>query len=350
MRYTRLAAMCLAPLVLLVGRAAVRCGAAEPVKLELAGVQKIWDEGNHNAFTDLTRFDRKFFCVFREGKGHVSPDGAIRVLESVDGKDWKSAALIQLDGQDLRDPKLCHTPQGQLMIVGGAAKREGTKTATEHRSFVCFSDDGKTWSEPKCDVAEQDWWLWRVTWHGKEAFGVAYGCSAPAREASAYATRLLHSKDGKKFSVLAELSAEGGPTEATLRFGEDGTCYCLQRRDGKPNTALLGVASPPYEQWTWRDLGKYYGGPNFLALPAAAGKSPAWIAAGRIITKDKGARTVLCQLDVEQGKLIELLELPSGGDTSYPGLVWHDDKLWVSYYSSHEGKTSVYLAQVNVTP
>jgi len=36
--------------------------------------------------------------------------------------------------------------------------------------------------------------------------------------------------------------------------------------------------------------------------------------------------------------------LPSGGDTSYPGLLWHEERLWVSYYSSHEGKTSIYLA------
>ena len=35
-------------------------------------------------------------------------------------------------------------------------------------------------------------------------------------------------------------------------------------------------------------------------------------------------------------------------DTSYPGLVWHEGQLWVSYYSSHEGKTSIYLARVRL--
>ena len=28
--------------------------------------------------------------------------------------------------------------------------------------------------------------------------------------------------------------------------------------------------------------------------------------------------------------------------------VWHEELLWVSYYSSHEGKTSVYLAKVRL--
>jgi hypothetical protein len=43
-----------------------------------------------------------------------------------------------------------------------------------------------------------------------------------------------------------------------------------------------------------------------------------------------------------------VLTLPSGGDTSYAGMVWHGDLLWVSYYASHEGKTAIYLARVKV--
>ena len=31
-----------------------------------------------------------------------------------------------------------------------------------------------------------------------------------------------------------------------------------------------------------------------------------------------------------------------------PGLVWHDNLLWMSYYSSHEGKTSIYLAKIKL--
>jgi hypothetical protein len=64
---------------------------------------------------------------------------------------------------------------------------------------------------------------------------------------------------------------------------------------------------------------------------------------------DGGARTSICQIDPESAKLTELLKLPSGGDTSYAGLVMHDGSLWVSYYSSHEGKTNIYLAKVELT-
>jgi hypothetical protein len=76
------------------------------------------------------------------------------------------------------------------------------------------------------------------------------------------------------------------------------------------------------------------------------------LADGRLIAGvrlyDGGARTAIMSIDPQTGKPTELLKLPSGGDTSYPGLVWHNSLLWISYYSSHEGKTSIYLAKVRL--
>ena len=43
-----------------------------------------------------------------------------------------------------------------------------------------------------------------------------------------------------------------------------------------------------------------------------------------------------------------VLTLPSGGDTSYPGFVWHENTLWMLYYSSHEEKTAIYLAKIRL--
>lgn len=315
-------------------------GDQRPADLELLQVRKIWDRGQHNAFTDLIRFQDRFFCVFREARGHVSPEGAIRILSSPDGRKWDSAGLLELAGHDLRDPKISTTPDGRLMVCGGAAVRQGSQPATSHRSFVCASADGSDWGEIRW-VAQPDEWLWRVTWHGGKAYGVSYYVAPESRAARSYGTRLLVSDDGLAFRPLVpKLYEQGGPTEGTLRFAADGTCYLLQRRDGRPsNTALLGTSKPPYTDWTWKDLGHYYGGPNFIRLPDGR-----WMAAGRIIFPDTGAKTVVCDLDVNEGKLTPLVTLPSGGDTSYPGLLWHEDQLWVSYYSSHEGKTSIYLA------
>jgi hypothetical protein len=63
---------------------------------------------------------------------------------------------------------------------------------------------------------------------------------------------------------------------------------------------------------------------------------------------DGGPRTSLCRIDPEAATLTEALTLPSGGDTSYAGIVLHKGMLWVSYYSSHEGKAAIYLAKVAI--
>jgi hypothetical protein len=66
-------------------------------------------------------------------------------------------------------------------------------------------------------------------------------------------------------------------------------------------------------------------------------------------THGGGTHTTLGWIDAQSGKFTPALQLPSGGDTSYPGMVLHHGLLWVSYYSGHEGKTDIYLAEIEVT-
>ena len=225
------------------------------------------------------------------------------------------------------------------MLIGGAAPRKNDNQSAPTGTFVAFSRDGHQWTEPKI-VVEPGRWLWRVTWHDGQAYGVAY--AAPDGHPF---TTLLASDNGTEFRELVpQMFGDGYPTEAVVRFGDSDTAYCLQRRDGESphNSAFLGVSSPPYTEWQWHDLEIYFGGPNFIQMPSGQ-----WIAAGRIL-EEGVATTALAELNVEQKTLRPILSLPSGGDTSYPGLVWHDGILWVSYYSSHEGKTSIYLAKVRI--
>ena len=311
-----------------------------PIKLELLEVNKVWDRGKHNAFTDLIRFHGRWYLTFREAPEHGVPDvgqpgGRIRVLRSDDGAQWASAALLDEGrGQDLRDPKLSVTPAGKLMVLCAAAPNA---VPTDRQPLVYLSDDGTDWSGAH-KVGEHNYWLWRVTWHKGMARGVGY-----FRTGHRHA-RLYESGDGLHYKVLvSRLHEEGFPSEASLLFLRDDRALCLLRR-GEPgkSSALLGSASPPYTNWSWKDLGLRVGGPALLEIPDRH------IIAGTRLY-DGHVRMSLCYVDPDAGTLTELLELPSGGDTSYPGFVWHDDQLWVSYYSSHEGKTSIYLAKVLVT-
>jgi len=328
--------LCVVVALILSASCAARDDAPAPVSppaAELISVDKIWDGAPHNAFTDLVRFNDVWYCVFREGAGHVSPDGALRVITSTDGAEWKSTALMTSDSADLRDAKLTVTPDRRLMLSGAGALHD--KTHGRHQSMVWFSEEGAQWTDGIA-VADRNFWLWRVTWQAGRAWGVGY-----ATDGSGF-VRLYKSDDGRNYCTAVDrLFDEGSPNEATLRFLDDATALCLMRREKGTRTAVLGSAAPPYTEWTWLDLGKRLGGPNMIILPEGE-----IIAAGRLY--EGAVRTALCKVDIEQGGLHEILTLPSGGDTSYPGLVWHDGFLWVSYYSSHERKAAIYLAKVRL--
>ena len=304
---------------------------------ELIDARRIWDEAPHNAFTDLIRYRDRWLCTFREGAAHVSPDGAARVIASVDGEGWEPVARLATDLGDVRDPKLCTTSDGRLMLTAAVALAE-PGDGGRHQSMAWFSSDGESWDGPD-PIGDRGDWLWRVTWHEGVPYAVAYGTGTDRDGRTA---RLYRGVDGRadRFEVIVDPLWEAGqPSEATLRFRPDGRALCLLRRDGPEPSAQLGTAGPPYTEWSWRDLGVQVGGPNVIRLPDGR-----WIAGVRLY--DGGARTAICRLDPDAGTLTELLALPSGGDTSYPGLVWHEGALWVSYYASHEGKTSIYLARV----
>jgi hypothetical protein len=297
-------------------------------------VMKLWDRSPHQAFTDLIRFNDRWFCAFREGEGHVSPDGAIRILTSPDGERWTSAARLASASEDLRDPKLAIGPNGDLTLLAGAALR--APAGFTHRSYVWSSRNGADWGEAR-PAGEPGVWLWRAVWHRGVAYGVGYGTGQDRF------ARLYSSRDGEEWDVrVPRLFDRGYPNEAALLFGEDDSALCLIRRDGAEPTAQLGISSPPYREWIWKDLGVRIGGPQMIGLP---GKR---IAAALRWHEGGAPRTSLAWLDPATARLTEFLPLPSGGDSSYPGMVWHEDRLWVSYYSSHEGRTSVYLAKAQL--
>ncbi|MBL9203053.1 MAG: hypothetical protein JNL39_21270 [Opitutaceae bacterium] len=319
------------------------------VTAEILEVKKIWDAGHHNAFTDLVRWRERWWCTFREAEDHVGGDGAIRVLTSADGVRWESAALITESGIDLRDSKFSVTPAGKLMLNCGGSVYGGTKVLKSRQSRVMFSDDGFKWTAPQ-RVLHVGEWLWRVTWHNGVAYGAAYDSKTASNAPSGpeWLLNLYKSTDGITWDLVKKLEVAGRPNETTLRFEPDGTMLALVRREGDDRMGHIGRAKPPYTDWKWQATNHRFGGQNALRLPSGA-----WLVATRDYTAMKpgvpgGARTMLGQLQPD-GKIATLATFPSNGDTSYPAMVPHGGQLWFSYYSSHEGKTSIYLARVKLT-
>lgn len=212
------------------------------------------------------------------------------------------------------------------------------------QSRVSFSEDGENW-EAATPILQLHDWLWRLTWHLGRAYGVAYRRSDPKDKYKPWLVTLYGSEDGRHFQEICPLQVPGYPNETTLRFLKSGQMVALVRRDGKKEAdreAWIGLSPPPFTDWSWQTTGRYFGGPNFMMAPDGE-----WIAAGRLLCPSPYVqieKTVLSKLE----PLRPILLLPSGGDCSYPGMVFHQNRLWVSYYSSHEGKAAIYLAQIDL--
>lgn len=316
-------------------------------------VTKIWDQAVYSAFTDLIRFENHFYCSFREGLSHVGGknSGKVRILKSKDGKKWESAALLAIEDLDLRDPKLSVTPQNQLMIImAGAVFEEGM--IKELFPMVSFSDkSGMNFSQPERSVIDpavtptKDW-IWRVTWHKGVGYGVDYQLKENARDRKtlkkdAWLAYLLKTTDGKYFEKVALLAIDDLPNESTIRFDDQDNMYILVRREAKDQMGVLAKSAYPYQNWTYNPLSVRLGGPNFLFLKNDH------LVMGTRFYKGTEASTALLVTDLK-GTILKTIQLPSGGDTSYPGMVLYNNKLWVSYYSGHEGKSNIYLAQIPI--
>lgn len=307
---------------------------------------KIWDQEPHNAFTDLIRFNDQFFVTFRSAGKHVprqsSEDGKIRVLTSADGEIWEPFALHELEGYDLRDPKLSITPEGRLMLHMGGSVYENGKLIQKLNHVSFLNSSTGTFSTPQPlryapELQSNQNWLWTITWHKDIAYGVIY------RGGKVF---LVKSSDGLYYELITPLNIDHFPNESKVVFLPNDEMMIIVRRDDKKlqpaqRTGVLGTSQPPYTNWHWNTMDLRLGGPHLIPL-----QDDQWLLGTRAFhAEHPKATTTLFSMDTS-GKTKKLIDLPSGGDTSYPGMVIHDDKLWVSYYSSHEGKTSIYMAQI----
>mgnify|MGYP000415731315 CR=1 FL=1 len=310
-------------------------------------VTKIWNYANHNAFTDLIKFKGNYYCSFRESSGHVSgSDGLVRILKSRDAKKWMSVALLKKEGIDLRDPKLSITPDGRIMvIIGGSIYKNDVLLG--RKPHVSFSNkSGNKFSNPEKvsvdpEIASWGDWIWRVTWHNGIGYGIDYQVTPQLRKKPSD-IYLVKTKDGVNFQKVSKLEVDEYPNESTIRFDKQNNVYALIRRDVNDKMGVWAKSKPPYTEWEYTELNERLGGPNFIFTA-----DEKVIVATREYARP-GTYTRLL-IGNKTGNFKQIIRLPSGGDTSYPGLVLEKNRLLVSYYSSHEGKTAIYIAEIPLT-
>ena len=81
-------------------------GAEPPSKVEVSNIRRVFHNGEHNAFTDLIRFQDRFYLTFRScPDGHVAHSSAsVIILASDDAIYWEQVHRFRVEDRDTRDP------------------------------------------------------------------------------------------------------------------------------------------------------------------------------------------------------------------------------------------------------
>lgn len=317
-------------------------------------VRRVFHNGEHNAFTDLIRWQGRFWLTFRScPDGHmVHPTSSILVLSSADTHEWRGEHRFSVPLRDTRDPHFLAF-KGKLFVYTGTwysgettLPRDGYDL-NKHLGYAVWTEDGKTWQGPRQLEGTYGHYIWRAAAHGD----TAYLCGRRNRdfaqisgERDIVQSAMLVSDDGLIWRYHSLFQETHGDETAFL-FEDNGDVTAVGRRGSAP--AQLLRAQPPYTEWTRTDLPEYVGGP----LIARWGDR--WVVGGRRKT-DAGSKTVLYWL--KNDTLHPFAELPSGGDNSYPAFVeLGPNHAVVSWYSSHEKDasgetiTAIYMANLERT-
>lgn len=329
--------------------AACACCSTTPSEEMNIKINRIWDSEKHCAFTSLTKFNGRYYVAFREGGGHIfeengSARGRIRILESRNGRKWKSVACLAKEGYDLRDPSLSVTPDGRLLVSTGGSIYVDKKLVGRDPMYS-ESLDGRNFSDPELielnsTIATGEDWLWKVDWKGDTGYGVVYSSLEEGSENQSIVF-LVKTSDGIHYEDVAKIDVPGFPNEAAVHFLHDGRMLMLLRQESLDRQAIWGVSEQPYTDWKLTKTGFQAGGPNFIILGDST------VVAGSRSYMIPGAPKTMLLKGTLDGRFEQIAVLPSGGDTSYPGFLVVGDELWVSYYSTHQTrKAAVYLARI----
>jgi hypothetical protein len=329
--------------------------------INIDSVRCVYSDVNHNAWGDLIQFKGRFYVGFRSNpKGHLFNENSEAVIiVSDDGDNWEVALRYTDSNRILRDPHFAILGE-RLYAVSGSHNQ----VDDQFLSYCVSTSDGVNWSDLRPLEGTEGKFLWRVTAYDGKIYANEHRVLNPPPGGSDYdgdlASRsaIMVSDDGETYRDFVTFPQEGG-NETGFEFEDDGTLLAVMRTIGlPPHNAVVWRAKPPYSEWTRTMLHRFIGGP----MLAKWGKR--YLVGGRRFEGEVASGTDGAHMSIgwleglgpgEMPHLVEGPDLPSGGDTSYPGFTaLSDTEALVSYYSSHEGSrskvapASIYVARISI--
>lgn len=250
---------------------------------------------------------------------------------------------------DQRDPKLIVTSDNKLLMVcDGEFYKNGQ--VSKRRPYIASSTDGVTFTDleevdvyyptPDEKSKSPNHWIWSPIYHK----GVAYGVDYVGGKMVLFASN----DDCLSFKPVYAFTEEEigkGATEVALVFDKRDKLYAFVRRNA--DTGYIGKSTAPYTEWSFSDLGYRIEGQNVIMFDDSH-----FIVGSRMFEineeDESDIRRMAVYMTDLDGKIQKTFVFPSSGDCSYPGLVLDNDYIWISYYATHEGISSIYFAKLPV--
>lgn len=144
--------------------------AEPPSKVEVSNIRRVFRNGKHNAFTDLTRFQDRFYLTFRscpEGHG-VHSSASVIILASDDAIQWEQVNRFRVEDRDTRDPHFLIF-KSKLFVYSGTWYCNGRKPCRENLDlntqlgYAAWSLNGREWKGPILLEGTLGHYIWRAT-------------------------------------------------------------------------------------------------------------------------------------------------------------------------------------------
>jgi hypothetical protein len=299
----------------------------------------------HNFNTDLLLWNDHFYLIYQHSNTHFfDGDSKLVLLRSNDCKIWEKISEIKYEGLEFRDPKLA--------VIGNTlflyALKNFTYDPEPSQTFYATSKEGYEWSDFK-EVEPKGYLFWKpktldsLTWYNT-AYWHEHGKSI-----------LIKSDDGVNWEIVSTIYEGETNDETALEILSDGKIIVTARLEADPAwhsgsknaSTLIAYSYPPYTDWIkTKSYLTRLDGPALInvdnKLYAAARFDPEgrdnWFGMSSVF----GIKRTAIYL-VTDTSLTLLTELPSCGDTSYPGIVEKNGFLYIAYYTNDESKDYPWL-------
>ncbi|MHA1684304.1 MAG: sialidase family protein [Promethearchaeota archaeon] len=301
------------------------------------------NDGLHNSNTDMIWWNGEVYLIHASSPYHVGSEKCKLVIwNSTDFQDWnKIVEKPGEPGEDIRDPKFAII--GSRLYLYALKNYVDDPIASPYTTVFSYTEDGTTWTD-WVEIDNYGWLFWRpktndnVTWY-VPAYWHEHGRSA-----------LFSSTNGENWTLVSEIFNGEGNDETAIEFLSNGSLICTARLEYHADTGigsinagtLLAVSDPPFTTWyRTKDKVSRLDGPYLFTLNNtvfAVGRYQPEIdifftQSGSIFSRKRTAIYM-----VEPDKLTYLTDLPSCGDTSYPGVVVRGDDVYICYYTSNLNK------------